>query len=142
MLSGLIWKLLFGDDLIPRTVRTSIKTPRSSPSGLRVLPPPRPSVVRRQSRPLWQEKGFMQRGNSVEGYIRARTRAYRCCVLHPFSTQAEFHVEHVPREVLSGPHGACFSEVSRDLFRVHFSPWPDLDTGLLRIEQTFREAGL
>lgn len=120
--------------------RTPTRKPRS-PSSVILQNGRRAVLVKRNTIPLYKERGWRKSGERLVGYYRTQHGAYRGRIEKPFSKKPIFFICKPPRELLNGPHGPCFSEIAKNTFAIHWSRKPqDLNLGIMRIEQTITEA--
>lgn len=92
--------------------------------------------------PYWVLRGWRSKGKNV--YLgHFKTRLGRCHGVIKWNSPSDFgiYVHDVPRTILKGPHGACFTEVKPGKFRVHFAERPkDLNSAIFYIETLLQEA--
>lgn len=98
-------------------------------------------VVQRNSVPFFQERGWRRKNGSLRGFYRTRHGSFEGWIKNPFSKNADYYIKRPPKAVVSGPHGACFTERRREVFSIHFSPRPrDVNTGIRAVERVILEA--
>ncbi len=114
----------------------------SSPRTTRVRGPNGRFVVQvpRNTKQLYEERGWNLRGIELSGYYRTRFGAFKGRIDRALSRPVFFIVDP-PSELIRGPHSACFTEVGRKEFRIHWSSKPiDCNTGILYMERCISEA--
>lgn len=97
--------------------------------------------VRRDLRPVYQERGWKEHKGFLVGFYRTRNGAFKGVIEKPFSKNPTYYIETPPERLLNGEHSACFTETSKNTFRIHWSKKPaDVNVGILRMETTIVEA--
>lgn len=96
--------------------------------------------VPRNTQQLFEERGWTLRGRALKGYYRTRFGAFKGRIEKALSRPV-FYIIDPPRELLHGDHSACFTEVRREEFRIHWSCKPiDCNMGILFMERCITEA--
>jgi len=96
--------------------------------------------VARNTQQLYEERGWRRDGTSLRGYYRTRYGAFEGRIESAFRNPTYFIVRP-PRQLLNGPHSACFTEVRKDKFRIHWSRKPaDVNAGIRWMEHHIVEA--
>lgn len=92
--------------------------------------------------PYWQLRGWRRvADNMYLGYFK--TRIGRCHGVIKWSSEFNYgiYIHDVPSAILTGPHGACFTEVRPGKFRVHFAVQPrDINSVIFHLETLLQEA--
>ena len=97
--------------------------------------------VKRNTRQLYQERGWRRRGDSLHGYYRTARGAFKGRIDNPLSKKPKFFIIKPPQEVLDGDHGPCFVDRGGNTFVIHFYPRPkDVNTGIIRVEHCILES--
>ena len=95
----------------------------------------------RNTQPLYEERGWKLRGDTLHGWYRTRFGAFEGRIDQPFSKHARYWIIRPPEQLLSGPHSGCFFDRGQDRFEIHFSTKPpDANAGILCMEHTLMEA--
>lgn len=122
--------------------------PRTSPRALIdvparvVLPSGRvATVIRPNSIPFHEERGWRKHGSELWGYFRTWKGSFEGKIKGT-GPNAEYFIKHPPaRLVDGGPHAACFRQRGPHTFFIHWSEPPrDVDTGILRVEHCILES--
>jgi len=130
-----------------RTTSTARQRQTCRPTASRASPPkPKAQVVQQvmpwSPIPYWQLRGWRCVADKLYlGYFK--TRLGRCHGVIKWVSPANhsIYVHDVPKAILSGPHGSCFTEVKRRKYRVHFAQQPtDLNGAIFYIETLLQEA--
>lgn len=91
--------------------------------------------------PYWQLRGWRRIADKLYlGYFK--TPLGRCHGVIKWVSKYDFsfYVHNVPRPILNGPHGQCFSEVKPGKYKVHFRQLPsDLNSGIFYLETLLME---
>ena len=97
--------------------------------------------MRRNRKQFYEERGWQHKGNALCGWYRTRYKAFKGRIEKPFAKKPQYLITKPPEELLGGPHGACFTEVSEDVFAIHWNKRPDnVNTGIMRMEHYLHEA--
>jgi hypothetical protein len=99
------------------------------------------TVVRPDSRPLWQIRGWQKR--SEKEYFGAYRTVLGSVVGQAVITDGilMYFILNPPQQLLNGAHGACFHPRNNGWYWVHFSKVPkDLDSGIVSVECLIHEA--
>lgn len=101
--------------------------------------------IRRNSRQLYEERGWRRQGSTLHGYYRTRYKSYQGRIENAFATKQRYIIikpdEKLLKNFINGPHSACFTEIGKNEYGVHFFPKPDnVNTGILRMEHHIFEA--
>lgn len=93
-------------------------------------------LVPRDSRPLWQVRGWRKAGRHLVGAYRTPLGSYSGEIDIGFGLgQPEFYILNPPAELLRGPHRACFRARGKNRFWIHFSATSkDVDSGIVAVE--------
>lgn len=113
-------------------IRAEAVPPLTSPAGMR--------LVARNSKMFHEERGWQLRGKVLHGWYRTRYGSFKGRIENPFSKVPKYFIIKPPAELLGGSHGACFTQIAKDVFSIHWAKKPDtIDTGIRRIEHTLYE---
>ncbi len=118
---------------------------RVSP-GTQASRPPLPGtrrsvVVSRDSRPLFEERGWLRRSGMLVGRFHTPRGSFCGRIEDPWSKDPRYFVLNPPTAVLSGPHGPCFRPSGPGLYAVHWNHRPrTLDAGIAAIERLITES--
>lgn len=126
-------------------------SPHGIPSGIGLVermltgvvqrPTPRPSVRRvERHRPYHEIKGWQVHGSQLVGHYDAAHQLVQGYIKHFRSPRPEFFIVNPPPGLKRHPHAVCFHHVGRGHYAVHFTKTPSIDSGILEIEKTLREA--
>lgn len=97
--------------------------------------------VPRNTRPLYEERGWRRNGSKLSGYFRTRSGSTQGRIEDPDGPKPEYFIIDPPPALLRGPHGACFQQRDKHTFYIHWNRRPsDVNAGILRIEQYLIEA--
>lgn len=103
---------------------------------------PGSTVVQRTLTPLHRERGWKLQNGVLVGWYRTPFGSFAGRIEHPYGQQT-FYVRLPPIPLLRGEHSACFTETSKNLYRIHWNKPPaDLDAGIRWVEHTISEACL
>ncbi|MBL8745383.1 MAG: hypothetical protein JNK58_03400 [Phycisphaerae bacterium] len=99
------------------------------------------TVIRPNSVPFHEERGWRRHGSEFRGYYRTRKGSFEGRI-RGTGPRAEYFILHPPvRLVDGGPHAACFRQRGPHTFFIHWSEPPrDVDTGILRVEHCILES--
>ncbi len=95
----------------------------------------------------WEDSGWERRGDHLIGSYKVGKRSYAGSielsdsVVEPMT----FYIYDPPREIIKGPHGACFryrgAVHDKQKYFIHFSEGPaDVDSGIIQIQQDLNKA--
>jgi len=131
---------LLGGRSKPSTPTTRARGPRCTVVRTRTASGRQIIDVPRNTQQLYEERGWRRDGATLRGYYRTRYGAFEGRIQSAFRNPTYFIIRP-PRPLLNGPHSACFTEVSKDEFRVHWSRKPtDVNAGILWMEHHIVEA--
>lgn len=102
---------------------------------------PKGTLIRRHSQRLHEERGWRIEGNTARGYYRTARGSFGGRIEGVGSAKPRYFISDPPRELLKGPHGACFAQRSKHEFSIHWNRQPrTIDEGILRVEHTILES--
>ncbi len=154
---GEMFLAFFGSKPTKKNVSAGVKRPqvvtgvvRSSNSKQKTVSPkvPKQALVEflhdnssRAPIPYWILRGWRRKADCIYlGYFK--TRVGRCHGVIKWHSEYDFgvYVHDVPRAILHGVHGQCFSEVKSRKFRVHFAEYPkNLNSVIFYVECLLQE---
>jgi hypothetical protein len=104
--------------------------------------PARPALtIGPDTRPFWQQKGWIQDGIKYRGYYRTRFGAWEGRAMRYGKNLFTLMILDPPEQVLSGPHRLCFSSSGPKEYKIHFKQKPnDISGCILSVEKTIEES--
>jgi hypothetical protein len=96
--------------------------------------------IRRNTIPFYEERGWRLDGDVLKGHYRTKKRSVAGAIENPFTKGSKYYIVNPPKQLLQGPHGACFTKMRDNEYSVHFSTRPkDVNTGIRTIEHLILE---
>jgi hypothetical protein len=123
----------------------SKKSTQATPRGRSPIERPKVLVVehdrQRVGPPYWKLRGWRKVDDCLYlGHFKTRLGRRHGVIKWDSSWNFSIYVHDVPRAILDGPSGACFSEVKPGKFRIHFYQLPsDLNSAIFYIETLLQE---
>lgn len=97
--------------------------------------------VQRRVMPYWQERGWIQSGNSYRGTYQTEFGAFLGRAEQRGSQFFRFYIQDPPSAVLGGAHAACFIDQGGGRYEVHMGRMPgDVSSGIITLERLLRES--
>jgi hypothetical protein len=98
-------------------------------------------LVKRNTRPFWQERGWKKNGSHMTGYFRTRVGVFEGKIENANSRSPKLFIKEPSKKILNGKHGACFHDRGRGWYWVHFYPKPqEVNSAIMRLEHTIQES--
>ncbi|MGZ5506541.1 MAG: hypothetical protein ACXWJX_14155 [Limisphaerales bacterium] len=101
----------------------------------------KPILVQRDSRPIWEQRGWTRSGDDYHGYYRTKFGSWNGKAKVSPSGRVELFIRNPPTALESHEHWICFRQQWGGWYFIHTnSPVADLSSGILAVEQILNEA--
>lgn len=135
----ILWKLLGKN----REENSSFQ-PRRQYSRSSINPAPTgsvPTVVQRDTRPYWDQRGWKKRGTGYVGYYRTPFGSVKGKATKSPSGRVKLYINKPPDGLRRHPHAACFIPRGGGWLWIHtHHAIKDLSSGILQVETVLKEA--
>jgi hypothetical protein len=100
------------------------------------------AVVRRDQRPLWQQKNWKRSENEYHGYYRNRFGAWKGKITVSLARRVEILIQNPPRAMSKHHKWACFHALDNDWYSIHHHGVKngDVSSAIVQIESILTEA--
>lgn len=120
-------------------------TPPPVPAQMKTFPRARrlapPIIVRRDSRPYWEERRWQRNGQEYSGNFQTRFGSWQGFINVSPGGRVEVFIHNPPTVLQRHPHWQCFQQRDNGWFFIHpTKSVPDVCAGILGVEKTIIEA--